>query len=445
MTTSQVVSTELKKYKSSENAFLPKIVTILLSQEKGNVCNPLVKVGDLVNEGDVIAVSETDTSVAKIHSPIPGKVVDIVMTLGPNGCYEKSIRIRFSGSFSYTGKKLLEKRWHACSEKTLIDRIIEKGICNTFVTNKPVSLGGEILKLNEKADRNLVVRLFDDDKLRIADSLLSKFFYEKIVKGAEITAKAVSAKNIIFVVDSKSDLLKEQSNEVNKDSNDTEKSINQKNISVIKTSIVKYPSGNKRQIILSVNKKKNANVKIAKDDLFVDSYAMLDVYNGIVLDMPVISRYVHFSGNCIPASCFLQVKIGYTIRDLIEQVGGFVNQPSMVLINGQICGNAINRLDIPVTKYVKSIEFISKAKKTDTHIYSCIDCGNCRSICKVGISPDLLYKYTTNKMEITEKQIESSKMCSDCGLCNTVCPSRLPLCQTIAVLNNRIAGVENEK
>ena len=45
MTTYQVVPTELKKYKFSENAFLPKIVTVPLTQEKKCECRALVSAG----------------------------------------------------------------------------------------------------------------------------------------------------------------------------------------------------------------------------------------------------------------------------------------------------------------------------------------------------------------------------------------------------------------
>ena len=105
MTTYQVVPTELKKYKFSENAFLPKIVTVPLTQEKKCECRALVSAGDLVQEGDVIAVPENaEAGYANIHSPIPGKVVDIVSILTPDGHYEKAIKIKLEGRFTFRKK-----------------------------------------------------------------------------------------------------------------------------------------------------------------------------------------------------------------------------------------------------------------------------------------------------------------------------------------------------
>ena len=53
-----VVSTVIKDYKDSQKAFLPRFVSIPLSQESGTNYKSLVKTGDVVKEGDVIAETE---------------------------------------------------------------------------------------------------------------------------------------------------------------------------------------------------------------------------------------------------------------------------------------------------------------------------------------------------------------------------------------------------
>ena len=57
----------IHNYKHTENAFLPKVVTVQLKQDKK--CNYLclVKAGDFVQEGDVIAIPDREAeSFAKI-------------------------------------------------------------------------------------------------------------------------------------------------------------------------------------------------------------------------------------------------------------------------------------------------------------------------------------------------------------------------------------------
>ena len=103
-----------------------------------------------------------------------------------------------------------------------------------------------------------------------------------------------------------------------------------------------------------------------------------------------------------------------------------------------LCGTSVKSLDIPITKYVKSVEFLSKKKNSDEQIYSCINCGNCRFACPVKLSPDILYNHTVNFKLLKDTYAASSLACIECGLCNTVCPARLPLCQTIKVLKNKL-------
>jgi electron transport complex protein RnfC len=434
MTSSQSLVSEVKKYKYSENAFLPRMVVIPLTQEKKCLCKSLVFPGDIVKEGDVIAESENSVGSAKIHSPVPGKVIDFVSVLCPNGRYEKAVRIQLAGSFIYTGKPDSHKDWHYLSSSELINKFACDGLLNTFITGKPISLSAQISSLKNK-DCSLVVRLFDDDCFRLADSLLSKFYFNQILEGAKITASALNAKRIVFVMDEKAPF--------------DESKIEQDKINIIflKMNISKYPAGFKHKIITAFKKtyRKQQQLPLYMEDLFVDSYTMYAVYNSIVCNQPVISNYVHFSGNCIPVSSFLKIKTGFLIKDIIEQLGGFVHQPSLIVINGRICGNAVNSLEVPVTKEVKSIEFISKIHKTDYHIYNCIDCGNCVNVCSVGLAPDLLYKYAVNNLKLSQVQINSAVRCSGCNLCNTVCPSRLPLSQTIGVLKNKIMENEDEK
>ena len=438
MTASQSVLSEVKKYKCSENAFMPRMVVIPLTQEKKCICKSLVFPGDIVKEGDVIAEAQDNELAAKIHSPVPGKVIDFVSVLCPNGRYEKAVRIQLAGSFIFTGKKLESREWKYLSSSAIVDKFAENGILNTFTTGKPLSLTSQIKSIKNKEKNNdcsLLVRLFDDDCFRLADSLLAKFYFAQIVEGARITAKAISAKKIIFVMDEKSSFGEDSIEQ------DKEKMI------FFKMKVSKYPAGFKHKIISAFKKsfKKQPELSLSMEDLFVDSYTMFAVYNSLVYNQPLISNYVHFSGNCIPVSCFLQVKNGFLIKDLIEQLGGFVHQPSLIVINGKICGNAVNSLEVPITKEVKSIEFISRVHKTDYHIYNCIDCGNCCNVCSVGLAPDLLYKYAVNGLKISTFQIDSALKCAGCNLCNTVCPARLPLSQTIGVLKNNLMGNENEE
>ena len=265
-------------------------------------------------------------------------------------------------------------------------------------------------------------------KPSVIEDKTKKFFFDEILAGTQIIAKAMDAAEVVFVIDD------------HFDQKFIEYFSRIRNSHILEINSGKYPSGFKREITQAFNKlfKKSNNISISSDDLYVDSGTMYEVYRAIVTGVPSISKFIHFSGNCLNTSSFLDVKLGFKIKDIVAQIGGFKEQPALVVINGLVCGYTVNSMDIPITKYVKSIEFVSEFKTTDYHVYECILCGSCRYVCPVGLSPDLLYNFMVHRTDTLEKYKKASLLCTECGLCNTVCTARLPLCQTITALKESI-------
>jgi len=423
-----VVSSVIKNYSDSQNAFLSKEVIIPLSQEYGVTYEPVVKPGDIVKEGDLIATSKAK-DVTYLHSSIPGKIIEIVPCYCPNGKQDFGIKIKFGGSFSYLGKKLKEEPASTILVPSISKRLIENGVINTFNTACPESLGFQI-KNTEKGS-NLIVRMFDEDPYRITDSLISKLYFNEILKGSEIIAKAIGASGIVFAIDQKLDVGQKQN--YNK--------VQIPNFLCLEMNIKRYPCGTPREIISAFTRsglKKNSNFVLTKKDLFVDSSTAYEVYKAAGCSIPSIDKLIYFSGNSLYSSALLNVKVGMQIKDIIEQLGGFVKDPAMIIINGHVSGSSVTSLDVPITKYVKSVEFLNSQKKTDDHVYSCINCGNCRVACPVHISPDILHNSAVNYKLLPETFAASALGCIECGLCNTVCPARLPLSQTISLLKEKL-------
>ena len=422
-----VVSAVIKNYKYSRNAFLSKEILIPLTQENGISYKALVKPGDIVKEGEIIAESNSLTETVYIHSSMPGTGTEICPCYSFDGKQDFCIKIKFGGALSYLGKKNTESSIEYISSASIVPQLIEKGVINTFYTSSPENLGLQIK--NHSEYKNLVVRLFDEDVYRVTDSLVSKLYFEQIVKGSEVLAKAINAPGIIFAIDQKLE-----------DKSITEK-VNLPNSRFLEMNIRRYPSGTPREIVSAFRRsgmKKNCNFEITKHDLFVDAYTCYEVYKAVICGIPSISRLIHFSGNCLYSSCLLDVKIGTPIIDIVNQLGGFIKTPAMVLLNGALSGTSVQSLNTPVSRTTKSVEFVSYHKKTDTQLYSCGNCCNCRFVCPVKISPDILYNNTVNFKLLPENFAASSIACIGCGLCNTVCPSRLPLSQTIKYIKENL-------
>lgn len=426
MMISYPVVRSLQEYKFTQNAFLPHIVTVPLCQDDySSSCKSLVISGDEVLEGQVIAKTNgIKNTESYIHSPIPGKVLDIVPCISPNGKHEFAIRIQLKGSFSYLGKKIKKSNWNSTLSSSISSKLIERGVVNTFKINEPRNFGVQLKK--NRDSKILIVRLFDEDPTCVTDSLISKFYFEQILEGSQIALKAMEGEQIVFAIDKN---LKDKKDFLAKEKNFS-------NISFLEINSKKYPSGTEKDICYAFNKslRKTKKNSISKNDIFADSSTMYEVYKAISLETPSLSRPIHFSGNCLYVSCLLNVKIGTSLKDVVNQLGGFLKEPALIIINGSLCGTSVSSLDVPITKYVKSVLFLSKKSFADEQIYSCINCGNCRFVCPSKLSPDIIYNKTINFRELSENLKQSSYECIDCGSCNSVCPSRLPLSQTISAI-----------
>ena len=436
----QNLSSILKNYKTSQNSFISKEFLVPLEQENQINYKNIVQKDDIVKEGQVIAVSTNSSKSRKfsedltfIHSPVPGKVLDIIPVYTSSGKQKFAVKIKFGGEFSYLGKKNTEKSIEDLSSSQIINELIEKGVINTYNLRKIENPG---LQIKNNSYKNLVIRLFDEDSFRYTDSLVAKIYTNEIVKGAQILAKAMNCYGILFVIDQKFENKEKLEN------------FNISNLRILQVKTKKSPCGTQKQIEQAFRKsgiKKTSNLDITRNDFFTDSSTLYEVYKAVICSTPSVSHLVHFSGNCLYSSCLLDVKIGTTLKDIVNQIGGFAKEPSVIVINGLIYGNSVESLNVPITKSVKSVEFISKTKITDNQIYSCVNCGNCRYICPSKISPDVLYSYAVNFKEIPEVLKNTVLSCEECGICNTVCPARLPLTKTISYLKDTVCEEKSNK
>ena len=87
---------DLTSDKAIENALLPKRVVIPLWQHIGAPCEPLVKKGDDVTEGQKIGDAKSFVS-APVHASITGKVKEVTMHSHPAGAKALSIIIEGDG------------------------------------------------------------------------------------------------------------------------------------------------------------------------------------------------------------------------------------------------------------------------------------------------------------------------------------------------------------
>lgn len=417
-------------YKKIVNAFVPPKVYVSLEQNNGEEAECIVEKGASVKEGEKLADG--------VFSPIPGTVEDFELKVMPNGNVNKTVRIALKGQFSYLGKKINEVDYTAFSSDSLIRHIEEYGVLNTFVTDRPVLLAPQLKEVLSHKKRLLVVRLVDDDPSRLLDAVLFSVYRKEIIRGINIAVRAIDAEGVILVCDEKFERT-EDFNEIKVP------------VFEVKLQPKDFPAALAELVCQNVRKNAKDSLfkKVSKYDLFMDSSSVLELYRSVSFDMPVIDRYVLVDGDCIPSTGVLKFAIGTPFETIAEHCGGFVKQPASIIVNGMVTGFSAGSLNVPLTKYVKSIRFNSAVKTVSQTQIQCIRCGNCRRVCPVSLSPDIIVHHLIGGAACPADYIASSDFCVECGLCNSVCPSRIPLLQTIREYKskfsakNKAAGIKH--
>jgi electron transport complex protein RnfC len=391
------------------NAFLPSTAIVPLLQHYGTPSVPVVVQGDRVKEGQLIARG-TGMNSAHIHAPIPGIVREFRILPLPDAKKGLAAIIQLAGSFDILGRKEENFSWRFMAESEILRVLEEKGVVNTF--EHAVPLAASMRSARNSGSPVLALRLFDSDPTCQLDSFLARNQLQTVLEGAAVLAKGLDAEKIY--------LLHDDNKWTGPDDSGLEEIFQKRKVSLLKVG-KRYPSGNTRQVCALIREKKT---------VLIDPVTAISAFDAVIRNQPVIHRFVAVTGPALDSPAILKVRIGTPIGDIIEECGGFRTDPTRIVINGLLAGNAVYDLDTPVTKYTKSIHIMDNDTCPSYTVRDCIHCGRCLQVCPVSIDPMRLAS-AIRKEKLTGEQIKSCTLCQFCGCCAIVCPSRIPLHQII--------------
>jgi electron transport complex protein RnfC len=415
-------------------AFLPSISVVPLKQHSGSPACPVVRMGDTIREGELLARSH-DSGGADIHAPIPGEIVHTYdWHISPEQKNEAFV-IKFKGGFEILGKKREKFPWRDVSPFELRALINEAGIVEMSGSERPLqSLFVE--KLGEARTRTLVVRCVFDDPWLVADAVLCRERTSQIVEGTCIAARAAEADRVILAV---SKNLKETGKMLLEEAKKRDAAVTLVQVGS------RYPQRERREMEIALRKYERKTLESLGALIFIGPAELAAVYDAVTLRKPLMSRYVAVGGSAVRHPAVMNVRIGTRVGELFQQCGGFKKEPEYVGFGSTLLGRKtssfdLNGLNEPITKttyavfaeraapfsFLKKIPFVKHVRNTK----SCINCGLCRTVCPVDLDPDGIYKRLTTS-GYTDTYSYLIAQCHGCACCEAVCPSRLPLCTVI--------------
>ncbi len=160
--------------------------------------------------------------------------------------------------------------------------------------------------------------------------------------------------------------------------------------------------------------------------------------DALLSDLPTTHALMTIAGDAVEHAGTYRVPIGTPMSRLARRVGVAV-PAAQAVYGGPLTGSALGYDDAVVTPDSKALLLFAKADAARP--VPCVRCGWCIEDCPVGIDPPSLMRLESEMVCTDQKRI-ALKACIECGLCSHVCPSRLPLSETIIRNRIRFAGPE---
>ncbi|MDA3851086.1 MAG: electron transport complex subunit RsxC [Spirochaetaceae bacterium] len=410
---------------SIETAALPNKAIIPLVQHIGAPAECLVKPGDIIEEEQLIGQAQGFIS-ANIHSPIPGKVIEITQVYLGHGPLADAVVIELEGSFKRLGNASEPKNWKEIPNDEILNKIKSSGI---------VGLGGATFPSHVKFSlppgkvcENFIINAVECESYLNSDNFMMLEHPDEILQGIEIISTLIKPKKVIIGIEANklkaAKLLKKRIAELNLDIQ----------IALLK---VKYPQGAEKNLIKAIIGKEVPSGKLPLEIGVINTNVStcFAVYEAVALDKPLVERIVTMSGEALRNPKVLKVRIGTPISELIEECGGFKEKPFKVVSGGPMMGTSFFDLNTPVIKSTSGILFLTEKEINQDKMDSCVSCGKCITACPMGLNPTTIYKALD--FELLPEALNTGLMdCVECGSCSYVCPSNIPLVSLFKVGRN---------
>lgn len=397
-----------------ETMSVPRRLVVPFAQNLGAAPKPIVKKGDTVKKGQIIAEPQGFVSVP-LHAPTSGTVQAIDVFPHPVGADMPAAVIVPDGRDEWADGLDVERGGEGLDAEKIKTIVRDAGLVGMGGASFPTHV-----KLSPPKDKPidvLVINGAECEPYLASDHRLMLEKSAQILEGASYLAQALGVKNVIVGIEkNKSDAIGTMRKEA------------EKWRFAVRALDVVYPQGAERQLIYVL-----AGRVVPAGGLPMDVGVLVQnvgtayaAWDAVRRNRPLVERVVCVTGRGVAAPKNVLARIGTTFGDMIEFCGGRREDAGKVIGGGPMMGVAQYSLDAPVTKGTSGIVVLKQGEVAQFVGDACIRCGRCVRACPMRLNPSALSIFA-ERLRFEDAGEHHVLDCIECGCCAYLCPSRRPM------------------
>lgn len=426
---------KLSSEAATQVAKLPQQAIFPLSQHIGAPAKPVVKKGDKVKVGTLLAEAGGFVS-APVYSSVSGTVQKIDEVIDATGYRKPAIIVKVEGdeweeSIDRSDKLETLDAHPELTPEEIIERIKKAGVTGmggagfpTFIKLcPPPTAKAECVILNGVECEPYIT---SDYRLMIEHA-------DEILVGLELLMKAVKvSKGYIGIEENKPMAI----------TLFEEKTAGRSDIEIVPLK-KKYPQGGEKQLVDAVIRRQvpaPPAIPVNVGAVVQNVGTAFAVYQAVMKNKPLFERYTTVTGKKLEKPSNFLVRMGTPMIDLINECGGMPEGDNKLLAGGPMMGKALMSVDVPICKGTNSVTILSGDDAKRKPVQPCIRCAKCVSACPMGLEPYLLA--TASALHDWEK-VEATGVtsCIECGSCQFTCPAHRPMLDNIRLGKSTVMGI----
>lgn len=404
------INYNIEMYTKPENIYVP------LENKNGITYKHLVKEGDYIYKGEVVAINEKINF--PVHSSVSGYATFGTNKIIGNGKKIKCVVVKNDFKEKYEKSKLVKKDISSYTKEDFIEALRENGITGLGGSDFPT-----FIKYNTENIKYLLVNAVECEPFISCDKAVIHNYADCILEAVDDIMEIMHIpKAYIVMKETNTDSIKMISKYIKTYPNITIKLVEDA-----------YPNGWERLVVKNTLGIEYDKYPSEKGIIVSNVSTIYAIYEMLTYNRPLTERVVTITGPGIKKKTNVKVKIGALASEVISNLDGYKDIKNPLFIaGGPMMGSSLPTDEVIITKDIGCLLVIEDHFEKNL---PCIKCGKCMEVCPAGIYPVLIMENRDNIKKL--KELKPNK-CVECGLCSFTCPSKIEVREFVRIAKERV-------